>query len=114
MDTTPHHSATAADVERQRRNGDGHDGNAAHGQQPHDGHGGHDEGIPTDLPRVRTGAIVIAAVVALAAFAGLFLLGWMPRRHQATELREQTAALAEDAPTVLVTQPKRTDKSQDL
>jgi RND family efflux transporter MFP subunit len=104
METTSHNPAR--EVDGPRRNGDG----ATNGRDDH----AHDEGIPTDLPRVRTPAVIVVAVVTLLAFGGLFLLGWMPRQHQAAELREQSAALSDDAPSVLVTQPKRTDKPQDL
>ena len=48
----------------------------------------------------------LAAVVAVAALIGMFLVGYLPRRHARTAIAAQTAAAATDAPRVDVIHPK--------
>src|SRR5690349_9540504 len=79
--------------------------------QSHEQHD-HDE-IPTDLPKIHTGWVVVAAIVAIAAFAGLFAIGWFPRSHRIAKLEAETNS--DDArPAVDVIVPTRESKPFDL
>ena len=53
--------------------------------------------------------VALAGMVVVAALAGLFVLGWVPREKRLAELHEQTAGggAADDRPNVEVTRPKR-------
>src|SRR4051794_36391388 len=77
------------------------------------GGGGHDD-IPTDPPRVRTWGVIVAVIVLLAAFAGLFLLGWRPRQKRLAEIRETASAVEDSHPVVQVMVPQRETKARDL
>jgi RND family efflux transporter MFP subunit len=72
----------------------------------------HDE-IPTDLPKVHTGWVILATLVALAAFAGLFALGWFPREHRLAKL-DAEAERRDGPPSVDVMVPTRDAKPFDL
>jgi RND family efflux transporter MFP subunit len=65
------------------------------------------------LPKVRTLTVVLAAVVAAAAFAGLFLLGFLPRRARLEELNAGISA-SDPRPVVEVMQPHRATGGFDL
>jgi RND family efflux transporter MFP subunit len=67
----------------------------------------------TDLPRVRTIHVAIAAVVAICAFAGLFLLGWVPRRERLKAIGEAAAEVG-DRPVVDVVHPRSSSDAVDL
>lgn len=77
---------------------------------PHDDHGA----IPTDLPQVGALGVVLIAVVVLALFGGLFLLGWMPHKKQQAEARQEAKEAAETRPIVDVTRPRQSNAAVDL
>jgi RND family efflux transporter MFP subunit len=70
--------------------------------------------IPTDLPEVGGLGVVLIAVVVLALFGGLFLLGWMPHEKQQAEARQEAKEAAETKPIVDVTRPKPSNAAVDL
>jgi RND family efflux transporter MFP subunit len=83
--------------------------------EQHDSAHEHDiDAIPTDLPEVRTGGVIVASLVIVAAFVGLFLLGWMPRSKRLAELNRETAAAQDLRPMVDLAAPKRTTGARDL
>ena len=90
----------AADSARQ--NGDGH---VAAGDE-------HD--VPTDLPEVGRGAVVLIAVAVVVLFAGLFLLGWGPHRQKQADARAFAAEQADQKPIVDVVRPKVSDAGNEL
>jgi RND family efflux transporter MFP subunit len=67
----------------------------------------------SNLPVVRTRSVAVAIAVAVCAFAGLFLLGWMPRRERLAELG-QAKAERDDRPAVDAAPPKVSSPSSDL
>ncbi|HVT89805.1 MAG TPA: efflux RND transporter periplasmic adaptor subunit [Tepidisphaeraceae bacterium] len=79
--------------------------------QPH--HDAHDE-IPKDLPKMRAWSVGLASVVVVVAFAGLFLLGWGPRKKRQADVEEQSKAVYEAKPSVQIALPKHTEKMIDL
>ncbi len=82
-------------------------------QHPNDAaHDDHDQ-IPTDLPKIHTGWVIVATIIALAAFAGLFALGWFPRADRIAKLDAETDS-ADAPPTVDVMVPTRESKPFDL
>jgi RND family efflux transporter MFP subunit len=86
------------------------DSNTQQQSQPQNEH--HDE-IPTDLPKVHTGWVVVAGIIAIAAFAGLFAIGWFPRSERIARLEQETSS--DDArPAVDVIVPTREAKPFDL
>jgi RND family efflux transporter MFP subunit len=72
------------------------------------------EEIPKDLPKVKRHTLVIIAVVAVMAFAALFLLGFIVRHHRISEREKMAKEQKDEAPVVLVVVPKKTQKSTDL
>jgi RND family efflux transporter MFP subunit len=70
--------------------------------------------IPDDLPKVKTWAAIVAGVVILVAFAGLFVLGWIPRERRIAAAEAQSKAVNDSAPTVMVAKPKQVDKAIDV
>jgi RND family efflux transporter MFP subunit len=72
------------------------------------------DAIPTDLPQLRTGGVIVAALVIVAAFVGLFILGWVPRSKRLAELNAEAGAAQDLRPIVDVAAPKRTAAGQDL
>jgi multidrug efflux pump subunit AcrA (membrane-fusion protein) len=76
-------------------------------QDPH-------EAIPTDLPRLSNFAVVVAALVVVGCFAGLFALGWFPHQRRDAELTEHAQEMNELKPVVQVAAPQRTQAGQDL
>jgi RND family efflux transporter MFP subunit len=81
-------------------------------QQEDHAHPDHDE-IPTDLPKIHTGWVIVAAIIALAAFGGLFAIGWFPRADRIAKLDAETES-ADAPPTVDVMLPTRESKPFDL
>jgi membrane fusion protein, multidrug efflux system len=72
------------------------------------------EEIPKDLPEVKKHTLVIIGLCAVAAFAALFILGFMIR-HERIEKREKMAAEERDRKLiVLVVKPKKTQQTFDL
>jgi RND family efflux transporter MFP subunit len=113
MDTKTDHSHANAT----RDNGAPGNGNASN-QHMHDNltqdPQAHDhDAIPTDLPKVRTGSVILVAIVVLFCFAGLFALGWFPRQHR-IEQSEADARDQDARPVVDVVQPQRKSKGFDL
>jgi RND family efflux transporter MFP subunit len=98
-----------------RDNGAPGNGNAPqrapeHTEDPH----AHDhDAIPTDLPKVHTGSVILVAMVILLCFAGLFALGWFPREKRIAQ-SEADAKEQDATPIVDVTQPQRKNKGFDL
>jgi RND family efflux transporter MFP subunit len=80
---------------------------------PNAHHDDHDA-IPTDLPQVGALGVLLIAVVVLALFGGLFLLGWMPHKKQQAEARREAKEAAETRPIVDVTRPKQSNAAVDL
>ena len=76
------------------------DGAAKPGDHPHE----HDQegAIPKDLPEVRTWAVILAGVIVIAAFGGLFLLGFIPREKRLSELKKESKQMADLRPRVEV------------
>jgi RND family efflux transporter MFP subunit len=74
--------------------------------------GGHDE-IPKDLPKIGTGKIMIVAVVGVAILAGLFVLGYVPRRNRIAEANK-VAQEQSEKPIVEVQLPKRVTTGGNL
>jgi RND family efflux transporter MFP subunit len=70
--------------------------------------------VPVDLPEVGTFGVILIAVVVLALFGGLFLLGWMPHKKQQAEARKEAAEASSAKPIVDVTKPKTTTGAIDL
>jgi RND family efflux transporter MFP subunit len=70
--------------------------------------------IPTDLPKVSGLGVLLIAVVVLALFGGLFLLGWMPHKKQQAEARQDAKEAADTKPIVDVTRPKASNAAVDL
>jgi RND family efflux transporter MFP subunit len=88
------------------------DSNTQQQSQQQNEHHDHDE-IPTDLPKIHTGWVVVAAIVAITAFAGLFTIGWFPRSERIAKLEKETSS--DDArPAVDVIVPTRESKPFDL
>src|SRR4051812_29182658 len=71
----------------------------------------HDD-IPQDLPKVITVAVAIVGLIAVAAFVGLFLLGWVPRERRIAELKSDLAS--DPRPIVEIALPTRDTKPLDL
>ena len=68
---------------------------------------GHDEVIaPPSAPLSVARFLGVLIVVALV-FAGLFVLGWIPRVHKAEALEVESQRIKTSSPTVRVIQPKR-------
>lgn len=63
--------------------------------------------IPDDLPKVKTWGVLIAAVVVIAAFVGLFLVGWIPRTARLAELKKESTEMNDMRPQVQVARPQR-------
>jgi RND family efflux transporter MFP subunit len=86
-------------------------------EDQHDPHapaqGGHHDEIPTDLPKVKTGAVVVASVVVVIAFAALFALGWFPREHRMDEAKKDVDDQS-SSPVVDVVQPQRKMEGADV
>jgi RND family efflux transporter MFP subunit len=70
--------------------------------------------IPTDLPEVGAVGVILIAVVVLALFGGLFLLGWMPHEKRQAEARQEAKEAVEIRPIVDVTRPKSSGAPVDL
>src|SRR5436190_15126527 len=81
---------------------------APHGTAAHDDH----DDIPQDLPRVSGVAVAIVAFIAVAAFVGLFLLGWVPRERRIAELKSDLTS--DTRPVVETALPTRDIKPLDL
>jgi RND family efflux transporter MFP subunit len=62
---------------------------------------------PADLPTVRTWAVIVAGVVVIAAFVGLFVIGWIPRERRLAMLNHESQELHDFLPQVRVAQPTR-------
>jgi RND family efflux transporter MFP subunit len=72
-----------------------------------DGHPPHEDGgIPTDLPRISGRALLLAAVVTLALFFILFLVGYLPHLARMRMLAERARADAQQPPLVDVVYPR--------
>jgi RND family efflux transporter MFP subunit len=72
------------------------------------------ESPPDDLPKISSRTIAIIAVVAVAAAAGFFVLGFWPR-HERIKGREALAREIRNQPLVVqVVQPRKTDKPVEL
>ncbi len=84
-----------------------------HGESPKDAPVHHGDEIPKDLPKVKTGAVLLVMVLVLIAFAGLFALGWFPREQRISQA-ESDAKEQSNTPLVDVVQPTRKDKGTDL
>jgi RND family efflux transporter MFP subunit len=85
---------------------------APRGRVEHQGHDEHQ--IPVDLPEIGTGGVLLIAVVVLALFGGLFLLGWMPHEKAQAQARKEAAEASSAKPIVDVTKPKTTTGAVDL
>jgi RND family efflux transporter MFP subunit len=92
--------------QRERDQQDDHD-------QPQPHHDDHDQ-IPTDLPKVSNGTVVIAGVVIVIAFIALFIIGWVPRHYRKVAAENDAQQQQDDRPVVEVIQPTRQDKGFDL
>src|SRR3954471_5265636 len=73
----------------------------------------HETEIPENLPKVKTGHVMIAGVIVVLAFVGLFALGWFPRHHR-IEQAENDAKDQDERPVVEVVQPIRKTQGVDL
>lgn len=82
----------------------------AHGRVTH----ADEHEIPTDLPKVGAMGVILIAVVVLALFGGLFLLGWMPHKKQQAEARQEAKEAADTKPIVDITRPKSSSAPVDL
>ena len=101
---TQHHPATA-------QNGDGHVddrmGGPARAVSPQQPPHADEHAVPTDLPDVSRGAVLLIGLVVLALFAGLFLLGWRPHAAKQAEAKAFADEQAGQKPIVDVARPKR-------
>jgi len=80
-------------------------------QQPHENHEGE---VPTDLPKVGTGKVIVATIVFVLLLGALFAIGFIPHKRRIAAI-DQEAAEAKDArPIVAVVKPKRADAGSDL
>jgi RND family efflux transporter MFP subunit len=70
--------------------------------------------LPTDLPKIGTGAVCLMALLAAAILGGLFMLGWVPRVHREEGLLADAEAVKNARPIVDVTQPKRSAATMEL
>jgi RND family efflux transporter MFP subunit len=57
---------------------------------------------------------LLAAIVAVGAFAGLFFLGWVPHRQRMAELDKETTAATESKPLVEVARPRQATPAFDI
>jgi RND family efflux transporter MFP subunit len=67
----------------------------------------------SNLPTVGTRSVAIAVAIAVCAFAGLFLLGWIPHRDR-TDALNAAAADQDDRPPVDTVRPKPASEAVDL
>jgi RND family efflux transporter MFP subunit len=66
-------------------------------------HDHHVEGaIPDDLPKIKTWAVILAGIIVIAAFVGLFLIGFIPREKRLSDLKKESQEQADARPHVLV------------
>jgi RND family efflux transporter MFP subunit len=72
----------------------------------------HDD-IPTDLPKVGTGTVVVVAALFLALLGALFALGYFPHR-QRVAASEKIAADVDQTPVVDVVAPRRAESTGEL
>src|SRR4051794_7473075 len=96
-----------------------HDGHSSNGDAPTEAAQGcvthaDEHQIPTDLPEVGAVGVILIAVVVVALFGGLFLLGWMPHKKQQAEARQEAKEAAETKPIVDVIKPKPSNAAVDL
>jgi RND family efflux transporter MFP subunit len=85
-----------------------HSGQGGNGQSGHF----HEE-IPTDLPRVGTGMVVIVTLVFVLLLGGLFVLGYLPHRARIAAA-DEVVAQQNDKPIVGVALPTRADSVGEL
>ena len=63
-------------------------------------------GSPPPVPRLKPAALLLLAGAMVAVFAGLFLVGWLPRMHQSAALSEEADRLKNAVPRVTLVQPR--------
>ncbi len=63
-------------------------------------------GAPPSVPRLKPATLLLLAGAIVAVFAGLFLLGWLPRMHQATALADEADRIKNGVPHVTLVQPR--------
>lgn len=74
----------------------------------------HGVALPTGLPRVGTGVVILATFAFAALLGGLFLLGYLPHAKRQKEVNADAAAVRDARPVVVVTFPTRQTDSPDL
>jgi RND family efflux transporter MFP subunit len=89
------------------------DGKPQHDDSHKPTHDMHEE-IPKDLPKISSGAVMIAGIVIVVAFIALFLLAWIPSHRREAKVNEESEQANNAKPSVQVQQPKRTDKKFDV
>jgi membrane fusion protein, multidrug efflux system len=103
----PEHPLLPAPKSPPNSNGDGKN------QNKPDDH--HNEGaIPDDLPKVRTWAVILAGIIVIAAFVGLFLLGFIPREKRLSDLKKESEKQADTRPRVQVVKAQKSAAIVDV
>ena len=71
-------------------------GDHANGAQ----HGGHDEGVPHDLPKPGAGTVLLVLIAFALLLVGLFIAGFVPAHREEAETRSDAAKRAAAKPVV--------------
>lgn len=77
-------------------------------------HHGDEHEVPRDLPKVRTWAVILAAIILIGAFVGLFLLGFIPREKRLAELNKETRQMEDTRPRVQVQKAEKSAAMVDV
>src|ERR1700676_246489 len=64
-------------------------------------------GAPPPVPRPQKRSLLLLAVAAVVALAGLFLLGWLPHLHEQNALNAEAERIATAVPRVSVAHPRQ-------
>src|SRR4051812_44257482 len=89
---------------------------AAPAPENHDGH--HDDhdvdAIPTDLPKVGAGRIILITLLFVGVLVGLFFVGYLPRHRREAQLRRDSERARDNRPVVMATAPRRAPQATEL
>ncbi|HOA75396.1 MAG TPA: efflux RND transporter periplasmic adaptor subunit [Phycisphaerae bacterium] len=72
------------------------------------------ETVPTDLPRIGVGAVLLLVAALLCLLGGLFVLGYLPAKARHERAHATAAALTGSAPVVSVVRPEPPADSTEL
>jgi RND family efflux transporter MFP subunit len=77
-------------------------------------HGGAETEIPKDLPKPKTGTVILVAAIMCGCLIALFIVGWLPERNAAKQANSDAAEAAGGEPAVTVVHPKVEEVSKDV